>query len=134
MAPQSDSRSVPERHSRRYLAGAQRRGDGPFRFDARVTVLRRRHRAGAADRRVCCDLRHIRDPAGLGTASSTARRRLSRRDLLEHNLWLLFERQRWSFGSHLCINPEATSGGNAAEAAVFGLMGLLFAFTFYGAA
>lgn len=47
---------------------------------------------------------------------------------------LLMEAGRW-FGTRWgCGNPEAASGRSAVETAVFGLMGLLVAFTFYGAA
>jgi hypothetical protein len=47
---------------------------------------------------------------------------------------LLMEAGRWFGTRWRKRNPEASSGGSiAVEAAVFGLMGLLIAFTFYGA-
>lgn len=47
---------------------------------------------------------------------------------------LLMEAGRWFGTRWQCRSPEASSGRSAVEAAVFGLMGLLVAFTFYGAA
>jgi hypothetical protein len=54
--------------------------------------------------------------------------------LLVASILLLMEAGRWFGTRWQCRNPEASSGGNAVEASIFGLMGLLFAFTFYGAA
>jgi hypothetical protein len=44
------------------------------------------------------------------------------------------EAGRWFGNRWQCGNPEASPGRSAVEAAVFGLMGLLVAFTFYGSA
>ena len=46
---------------------------------------------------------------------------------------LLMETGRWFGIRRRSRNPDGSSGGGGVEAAVFGLMGLLIAFTFYGA-